>query len=115
MARRCGHVAGPRALIGDEADEAGDEVAEGDAGEDSEDAERVVVEVREGGEEHLDGEDEDCGAADDVEGEGFAAVAPLARRESREKMMEAPTRKRKLGKTRSVRVKPFQGAWSSWV
>src|SRR6202789_3864623 len=37
---------------------------------------------------------------------------PFAARASSEKMMEAPTRKRKVGKTRSVRVQPFQGAWS---
>jgi len=66
------------------------------------------VEVGEGGEEHLDGEDE-RGAAEDVEGRVFFG-APRARRDSSEKMMEAPTRKRKLGKTKSVRVKPFQGA-----
>ena len=53
--------------IGQEADEAGGEVAEGDAGENTVDAEVGVVEVGEGGEEHLDGEDEE-GAAEDVEG-----------------------------------------------
>ncbi len=40
---------------------------------------------------------------------------PRASRDCSERMMDAPTRKRKLGKTKSVRVKPFQGEWSSWV
>ncbi len=35
-------------------------------------------------------------------------VAPLARRASVEKTVEMPTTKRKVGKTRSVGVKPFQ-------
>jgi hypothetical protein len=43
-------------------------------------------------------EDEDV-----LQGEDFDGAA------SSEKMMEAPTRKRKVGKTRSVRVQPFQG------
>src|SRR3981081_64235 len=41
--------------------------------------------------------------------------SPRARRDCREKMMDAPTRKRKLGKTKSGRGKPFQGAWSGLV
>ncbi len=35
-------------------------------------------------------------------------VSPLARRAWVEKTVEMPTRKRKVGKTRSVGVKPFQ-------
>src|ERR1700679_3396615 len=37
---------------------------------------------------------------------------PLRALASSEKTMDAPTRKRKVGKTRSVRVQPFQGEWS---
>ncbi len=54
--------------LGGEADEAGDEVAERDAGEDSVDAEVGVVEVRVEAEEEVERED-DGGAAEDVEGE----------------------------------------------
>ena len=69
--RRAAVIAIERAgALRDETDEAGDEVAEGDAREDAVDAEVSVVEVGEGGEEHLDGEDEE-GAAEDVEGESF--------------------------------------------
>src|ERR1700746_1509409 len=50
----------------------------------------------------------------------FVALSkmPLALRAMRdwsEKMMETPTRKRKLGKTKSGRVKPFHLAWSVWA
>ena len=63
--------------LGGEADEAGDEVAEGDAGEDSVDAEVGVVEVGIEAEEEVEGED-DGGAAEDVEGEGAAGFESAA-------------------------------------
>lgn len=66
-----GQVAG---ADGDEADESGCEVAEGDASKDTVDAEVGVVEVGEGGEGHLDGEDVEA-AAEDVEGQGAFRVA----------------------------------------
>ena len=37
-------------------------------------------------------------------------VAPCASRDAVEKTVEMPTRKRKVGKTRSVGVKPFHAA-----
>ena len=39
-----------------------------------------------------------------------SAVALWAMRDVMEKMVDAPTMKRKLGKTKSVRVKPFHSA-----
>src|ERR1700723_2192137 len=39
-----------------------------------------------------------------------ARVTPRARRDSVEKTIDAPTRKRKVGKTRSVGVNPFHSA-----
>ena len=72
--QHCGDGGQRAGAAGDEADEAGDEVADGDAGEHSEDAQVGEVEVREGAEEHLDGEDGD-GAAKHVEGERALAVA----------------------------------------
>jgi hypothetical protein len=59
-----------------EAEEGGGEIAEGDAGEDSVEAEVSEVEVGEGGEKELDGE-ERGGSAEDVSGEGELAVAAI--------------------------------------
>src|ERR1700679_2696664 len=41
----------------------------------------------------------------------FARVAPRARRASNAKTTETPTTKTKVGKTRSVGVRPFHVAW----
>jgi hypothetical protein len=49
------------------------------------------------------------GSANGVEEERGFGVA-FARRACVEKTVEMPTRKRKVGKTRSVGVKPFQSA-----
>src|ERR1035437_2113897 len=59
---------------GDEADETRYEVADGDAGEDAIDAKVSHVEVREGGEEHLDDED-GYRATEHVEGKGSLRIA----------------------------------------
>jgi len=71
----CGDREQGAGALGNETDESGGEVAEGDAGEDTVDAEVGVVEVGEGGEEHLDCEDEE-GTTEDVEGEGLLRVSP---------------------------------------
>ena len=65
------------------ADEAGDEVADGDAGEDAEDAHVRPVEVGEGGEEDVDGE-ENGGAPEDVERERAGRLAAGEARRERE-------------------------------
>src|SRR6201996_2982437 len=40
---------------------------------------------------------------------------PCAARALIENTMDAPTRNRNVGKTRSVRVQPFHSAWSNWL
>jgi hypothetical protein len=71
----CDENCGAAACVPDsEADKSCREVAGCDAGENPEDTQMCPVEVRERGEEHLDGEDGGC-PAEDVAGERGAAVA----------------------------------------
>jgi hypothetical protein len=95
-----------------EADEAGDQVTDGDSGEHSEDAQVREVEVGEGREEHLDGE-ERSRATEDVQRERALAFAFGDARLEREDDGHAD-QEEEVGEDEVGEGEAVPGAWSSW-